>query len=192
MAIEPLPQMLEHLADNAPGAFGVLGTAEVIPLPDAFADVVTSAQSFHWFDLTAALSEFRRILRPQGWCAAFWNMRARTPFLEEYDRLLQASSTEYEIMRKQDEAPALLRGAGAVVGCREAEFVNRQLLDLEGLLGRAYSSSCVKHGVADPAAFDRAMTDLFERYEQDGRVEFRYRTVALCWRVAVPPAARTA
>src|SRR5688500_19734101 len=46
-AIEPLPQMLELLPANAPGAFAILGNAEIIPLPDAHADVVTCAQSFH-------------------------------------------------------------------------------------------------------------------------------------------------
>ncbi len=75
MAVEPLPQMLEQLADNAPGAFGVLGSAEVIPLPDAFADVVTSAQSFHWFDHELALPEIARVLRPEGRLALVWNVR---------------------------------------------------------------------------------------------------------------------
>src|SRR5206468_3127739 len=65
-AIEPLPEMLELLPANAPGAFAVLGNAEVIPLPDAYADVVTAAQAFHWFDHAAALLEIARVLRPSG------------------------------------------------------------------------------------------------------------------------------
>ena len=40
-AIEPLPEMLERLPAAAPGAFAILGSAEVIPLPDTHADVVT-------------------------------------------------------------------------------------------------------------------------------------------------------
>jgi len=89
MAIEPLPQMLEHLADNAPGAFGVLGTAEVIPLPDAFADVVTSAQSFHWFDHEVALPEIARVLRPEGRLAVVWNIRDDDdPFMARLSALI--------------------------------------------------------------------------------------------------------
>ncbi len=64
--------MLEHIPGAAPGAAAILGSAEIIPLPDAFADVVTSAQAFHWFDQALALSEIARALRPGGGLAA-WN-----------------------------------------------------------------------------------------------------------------------
>ena len=74
-AIEPLPQMLELLPEAAPGAFAILGNAEVIPLPDAHADVVTCAQSFHWFDHPVALPEIARVLRPGGRLALVWNTR---------------------------------------------------------------------------------------------------------------------
>ena len=74
-AIEPLPEMLELLPAAAPGAKAVLGNAEVIPLPDAYADVVTAAQAFHWFDLDVALPEIARVLRPDGQLALVWNVR---------------------------------------------------------------------------------------------------------------------
>ncbi|MEX2612341.1 MAG: class I SAM-dependent methyltransferase [Gaiellaceae bacterium] len=74
-AIEPLPEMLELLPAAAPGAGAILGNAEVIPLPDAIADVVTCAQSFHWFDHPVALPEIARVLRPGGRLALVWNTR---------------------------------------------------------------------------------------------------------------------
>ncbi len=46
-AVEPLVEMLELIPSTAPGAFALLGSAEVIPLPDASADVVVCGQSFH-------------------------------------------------------------------------------------------------------------------------------------------------
>ncbi|HEX6739353.1 MAG TPA: hypothetical protein VF310_13835, partial [Vicinamibacteria bacterium] len=117
------------------------------------------------------------------WCAAFWNLRAPTPFVDAYHDLLRAHSSEYDIMVKQEAAAAALRGHPAVVARQEAEFTNGQLLDQEGLLGRAYSSSCVKNGVADAAAFEAALGALFASHQRDGRVELRYRTVAVCWRL---------
>jgi len=74
-AIEPLPEMLELLPVAAPGAWAILGNAEVIPLPDDSADVVTCAQSFHWFDYPVALPEIARVLRPDGRLALVWNTR---------------------------------------------------------------------------------------------------------------------
>ena len=65
----------------------------------------------------------------------------------------------------------------------EAEFPSRQLLDREGLHGRAHSSSYVVHGVADRVAFDRALGDLFDRHQSGGTVEFLYRTIAVCGRL---------
>ena len=74
-AVEPLPEMLEHLRRAVPAATAVTGSAEQIPLPDGSADVVACAQAFHWFDQQAALREIARVLRPGGRIALVWNTR---------------------------------------------------------------------------------------------------------------------
>jgi SAM-dependent methyltransferase len=182
VGVDPSEDMLAF-AREAGHAQYVRGDASATGLPASSVDLVTAAQSLHWFDLAAAFEEFRRILRPSGACVAFWNLRAATPLMDEYDRLLQTSS-EYDIMVKQDAAAATLRKADGVLECREAEFANGQRLDLQGLIGRAYSSSCVANGVSDRAAFEDALAELFARHQSEGLVEFRYRTVALCWRLS--------
>ena len=178
IGIDPSLEML-RFAHAAGGAQYLSGHASATSLASACVDLVLAAQCFHWFDTAPTLAEIRRILRPGGWSAAFWNLRARTAVVAEYDALVRAHSTEYAVLEKQEAAPADLRQA--VSGVREAEFANAQSLDRAGLLGRAYSSSCVKNGVRDPAAFERALDALFERHQRSGRVELRYRTVALCW-----------
>ncbi len=178
LGVDPSEGMLRS-GRAAGGPSYVRGEAAATGLRDGSVDLVTAAQSFHWFDRAAALREFARVLRPGGFCAVFWNLRASTPFMEEYDRLLRAFSSEYEIMLRQDEAAAAL--PHAVARCRAAEFANAQILDLEGLRGRAYSHSCVTHGVADHAGFDEALGRAFEAHQHAGRVEFRYRTVGFCF-----------
>jgi SAM-dependent methyltransferase len=187
IGIDPSEGMLAY-ARGAGEAIYLRGEATTTGLRDHSVDLVTAAQSFHWFDVAPALHEFERILRPNGWCAAFWNLRASTPFMDEYDGLLRSYSSEYEIMLRQDRAAAELPRTVAPRACRETELANVQILDLSGLRGRAYSHSCVTHGVADLGAFDEALTRAFESHRREGRVEFRYRTLAFCWPGCAPDA----
>ena len=180
--VDPNEAMLAH-ARAAGGARYRRGTATETGLDEGSVDLVTVAQAFHWFDVPAALAEFRRILARPGWCAAFWNLRAASPFMDDYDRLLRAHSSEYEVLLKPEPTLQAIVQAEAVGEAQQAEFANRQLLDREGIRGRAHSSSYVVHGVADPEAFDHALGELFDRHQSGGTVEFPYRTVAVCCRL---------
>jgi SAM-dependent methyltransferase len=180
--VDPNDAMLVH-ARAAGGARYRRGTATDTGLGDGSVDLVIVAQAFHWFDVPAALAEFRRILARPGWCAAFWNLRAASPFMDEYDRLLRAHSSEYEVLLKPEPTLQEILKAEGVAETSQAEFPNRQLLDREGVFGRAYSSSYVVHGVADPEAFDRALGELFDRHQSGSAVEFPYRTVAVSCRL---------
>lgn len=51
------------------------GSAEHTGLADASVDWILMGSSFHWTDTTAALQEFRRILKPGGYFTALWNPR---------------------------------------------------------------------------------------------------------------------
>lgn len=75
VAVEPVAAMREALERNCPTLTAVDGTAEQIPLPDASADAVVAAQSFHWFDGDRALPEIHRVLRPEGRLGLIWNVR---------------------------------------------------------------------------------------------------------------------
>jgi SAM-dependent methyltransferase len=74
-AVEPDPVMRASLTRNYPSVTAYQGTGESMPLPDASADLVTFAQSWHWVDVDAASAEVARVLKPTGALALIWNIR---------------------------------------------------------------------------------------------------------------------
>ena len=74
LALEPVSEMRERLS-GIPGVRPVDGIAERTGLSDASVDAVACGQSFHWFRAAEALSEFRRVLVPEGRLALLWNTR---------------------------------------------------------------------------------------------------------------------
>jgi SAM-dependent methyltransferase len=181
VGIDPNEEMLAFA--RAEGARVVKGVAEATGLPPASVDLVTVGQGFHWFDVAEALAEMGRILRPGGWCVAFWNTRAKSPFLDGYERLLREKSSEYARIRTPEQTIETIRMAPGVASVRTGEFANAQVLDRAGLFGRAHSSSYVAHGVSDREAFDRALGALFDGHQAAGIVEFAYRTLAIAWQI---------
>jgi SAM-dependent methyltransferase len=70
IGIEQNPEMLAA-ARRAPTVEYRRAAAHETRLPDACADVVTCAQSFHWMDHRATIPEIARILRSEGIFAAY-------------------------------------------------------------------------------------------------------------------------
>ena len=164
---------------------GVKGTAEATTLASASVDLVTAGQAFHWFDPARFAAEVRRILKPGGALALFWNSRVNdaSPFMAEYDRLLIDCCPEYrEKFAKSHVDGTLNRYAPAmriVFGgdWREAALDNAQVLDRAGLVARVESDSYAPKPV-DPlhAPMVAALQSLFDRHARHGVVTFTYRT----------------
>jgi SAM-dependent methyltransferase len=182
VGIDPSDAMLAK-ARELGGATFRKGESTATGLADRSVALAISGQAFHWFDIPATFAELARILVPGGWCAAFWNLRGKTPFLEEYEALLRQASAEYAEVPRPLPTIEAIRKRPEVAASVEAEFPNRQVLDREGLIGRAFSSSYVAHSVRDRPAFERALLELFDRHQESGRVTFDYRAVAIAWRL---------
>jgi len=90
VAVEPGDEMRGVLRRVLPEVEAHAGRAEQIPLPDASVEAITVGQAFHWFDPPPALAEMRRVLRPGGGFALFWNQwDAQDPLLGAVDALLR-------------------------------------------------------------------------------------------------------
>ena len=154
------------------------GTAEHTGLPDECADAITVAQAFHWFDADAARVEFARILRPGGRVFLIWNDRRARPssLLAEYEALLHEHAPDYEALERREDGNARVRAFFGPGGFRETCFGNRQVLDWQGLRGRALSASYVPRDGPAHEAFFAGLRAAFERHEEDGTVDFDYDT----------------
>jgi len=175
-AIEPLPEMLERIPAAAPGAFAILGNAEVIPLPDAHAVVVTCAQSFHWFDHPVALPEIARVLRPGGRLAIVWNTRdEREPWVARLSKLIGRETVE-----KRDSVSPI-DDSGLFGPVEQAEFEHVQTLDRELLLELVRSRSyCAKLPPAEREPILAAVGALYDEVAGPDGVRLPY--VAECFR----------
>lgn len=156
----------------------VNGTSENTTLPDNSVDFVIAAQAFHWFDKEKARTEFKRILRLEGFVALIWNERqlATNQFLVEYENILRKFGTDYEKVRHDNLDENVLRDFFGEKPQKKT-FLNVQPLDFEGLKGRMLSSSYMpseKDSLFVPMIDELKL--LFENHAENGKIQILYNT----------------
>lgn len=181
-AVEPNSQMraaAERLLGARPGFSSVVGTAEASTLEPRSVGLVVAGQAFHWFDPGRARREAMRILAAPGWAALIWNEAPEqpTPFLADYDALLRRHAPEYERVRAlRAREPDIRQFFGGRF--ERMAFANRQVFDFEGLEGRLMSSSYAPEpGEPRHEPMIAGLRQVFERYQEGGKVLFPYRTL---------------
>lgn len=182
IAVEPnqaMREAAEQTLKSSPKFQSMAGSAESTGLPDQAVEFIVCAQAFHWFDRSAAQTEFRRILQPGGKVILIWNSRLThgTSFREEYNQLLHTYGTDYEKVNHKNISQTMLLSFFKEGSMHEARFRMSQEFDFEGLKGRLLSSSYSP--VPGHANYDPMMTELrnlFDKNNQDGLVEFDYET----------------
>ncbi|MGI5456798.1 class I SAM-dependent methyltransferase [Streptomyces sp. CA-249302] len=89
VAVEPGDGMAAEFRRTLPDVPIVRGDGNSLPLADASVDFVTYAQAWHWTEPARAVPEARRVLRPGGALALWWNMDpADVPWItEQADRI---------------------------------------------------------------------------------------------------------
>jgi SAM-dependent methyltransferase len=138
------------------------GRAEATGLPPGVADVVLAAQAFHWFEPGAAFTEFHRILRPGGWVALLWNERDESDaFTRAYGDVMRTRPDVRQIETTRGEAGRPLLTCPLFRDGVRLSYANRQSVDREGLLGRAFSTSYAPRHPEAAEPFARALEEVF-------------------------------
>jgi len=178
VAVEPLDEMRRELVAALPGVRALAGSAEAIPVPDASADVVTSAQAFHWFDHERAVPEIARVLRADGRVALVWNSRDdRDPWMARVSAIIGNETIE-----ESDVVP-VLDASGLFGPVETASFVSEQVLDRDGLLDLVLSRSYLaKLESSDRQPVLDAVGALYDETGSAGAVRLDY--VTACFRAA--------
>lgn len=153
------------------------GTAEHTGLPDDHADVVLSAQAFHWFEPDKALAEFHRVLKTGGHVVLMWNERHEIDeFTKGYGDLFRRLPETAKVEMKRGIAGNPLLSSKLFNDAMRTNFPFFQRVDLNGLIGRAFSASYAPKDGAPADELRAGLTELFERCQKDGLADFQYET----------------
>jgi len=137
IAVEPVREMRDKLE----GFVALAGTAEHIPLTDAYVDGVTVAQAFHWFDADRALQEIHRVLRRGGGLALIWNARdERQPLQAALSEIFDRYEGDTP-RRNQRDWKSLLGKSGLFERSSRVLFEHVQPVDEQAVVDRVLSVS---------------------------------------------------
>jgi ubiquinone/menaquinone biosynthesis C-methylase UbiE len=175
---EPMRKAAEQKLATRPAFRSIDGTAEQTNLPARTADLITCAQSFHWFDREKCRTEFDRILRPNGLIALIWNDRAKNdPLMVRYDDVLTKLVPEYLDCSHRRVSKPDIEAFFSAHSFELFSFANHQSLTQEEFLGRLISSSYVPlSGEPGHDELIEACNDLFDQFAKDGVLRFLYET----------------
>jgi len=180
-AIEPNAPMREaaeaSLGDEQQFV-SIAAAAEDTGLDDDAVDLVSAAQSFHWFNNAATKAEFRRILKPDGRLALLWNRRKLSqPFQQAYDGILRELSPEYGKVNHMNLGENEIADFFAPAEMEVVHFDNSQQLDFPSLLGRLKSSSyCPAEDSPHYIPLVTELLALFDQHAVEGSIDFEYDT----------------
>ena len=155
------------------------GTAESSTLKAESVDIVTVGTAFHWFDVEESKREFQRILKSPGWVLLVWNVRdiEHSELVRDWEKLILTYGKDYSESAASKFDKAALDSFFSPGEMQTRSFENSQQFDWEGLKGRLSSTSYSLRPGDDK--YDEMLNELktiFDRYQQNGKVEFLYAT----------------
>jgi SAM-dependent methyltransferase len=163
-AVEPNAKMREE-ATPLPNVEWCDGTGEHTGLPDQSVDVVVAMQAYHWFDPDAAWREFHRVARQRVAVVQYERDEREGSFARAYGAAIRPFFLDDTEARRLDRLEGFARRCGA--GLVRAAVPSSDTLTLEGLLGRAASSSYLPRS----PELQAALREVFAQHQRDGTVE---------------------
>jgi ubiquinone/menaquinone biosynthesis C-methylase UbiE len=181
-AVEPnqaMQQAAKQWLGNNENYTAIDATAEATTLPPKSIDLIVCAQAFHWFNNERTLAEFKRILKDSGHAALIWNNRlANTDYFSmAYEALLKNGSVDYNKVNHRNISDIDFKAFFKDGQYKQVNYQNAQVFDLDGLMGRAFSSSYVPpQNSEEGKKFRDLLQDIFTKYNVSGKVSFQYQT----------------
>ena len=176
VAVEPGEVMRRAAAPHRNVAW-VGGRAEATGLRSQAFHIVLCAQAFHWFRTAEVLPEFARILKRGARLAIMWNRRSmHDPLTVGYRQAIVDVGAEIADETRAFDPDVIARG-GLFSPPERTSFPNSQRFDLEGLIGRAMSTSYVPRSGPGGERMTHLLRDLHARHaDANGLVTLVYET----------------
>lgn len=167
VAVEPGDGMADEFRRANPGIPLVRGDGDRLPLASGAFDLLTYAQAWHWTDPARSVPEARRVLRPGGALALWWNdMDTSVPWIAEQDERLRAFFGAIGLPTREPLE-------GLDVTTREVPWSRRVPLETH-LANHASHSAFLLLGEAGTREFLDAERERLTPLFPDGVVEERY------------------
>ncbi|MFD6415618.1 class I SAM-dependent methyltransferase [Streptomyces sp. NPDC060194] len=177
-AVEPGVAMADQLRRAHPRIPLVRGDGNALPFADASLDLLTFAQSWHWTDLPRAGAEARRVLRPGGVLALWWNLADTGAdwIAAQTDRILARSATA-DLPGVAATHPGFTPALPDTLAFTRHQFPWSREVPLDGHLANLATHSTFLISPADETrAFFDAEREILLRAFPDGRVREDYVT----------------
>lgn len=180
-SIEPnrkMRQYAEEFLGNCANYISLAASAENTTLPDSCVDIITAAESFHWFDNENTHSEMRRILKKNGYVFLIWNVFGGN----DYDDEILQLKTAYRAKKNQktsgipyEQRATNLFGMG---NYNVSEYGNSLLQTLDEFRGGMLSTSFApEKGTVDYVNFTADVEEIFNKYSINGKLKTTITTV---------------
>lgn len=187
IALEPSLSMLRQLAGSASDSNARLrplcASAERTGLADASINLITCAQSFHWFNPAFALAEFGRVLRRGGALVLAWNNRDRraSPLVAEFEELVRKYNPSYDVDYRRQAWGAQIDAGGLYEPSRYLELEWNWKRTPEEFIGFTRSVSYIRNAISREriGMFEDELTGILDRHTEGGSVRIPMRTD--CW-----------
>lgn len=182
-AVEPNTDMCRELLKCVGGrAEIVMASAESTGLPEHSFELITAAQSFHWFDEDKFREECRRLLTPEGRLAIVFNSRLSGAISAERDEIFRKYCPDFSErrshmgIRSEEEGDKFLRNE-YFSSVEVFQMENPAIMSREQFIGNSLSLS-YSLSETDPhfRSFIIELRELFDKYHKYGKVAISYKT----------------